>query len=468
MNNFIKKLLQFCLGPIFAALISIVMIPLITHFLLPEALGKASMLIIAQMPFAVANLGLDQAYAREYHVEKDKQNLLLTAMTLPISLSIIIFILFIINANSLSMILFEEDHYNLAIYLIGFSAITVCIERFILQKIRMEEKALEYSFFIFASKISLALITTIMIIFFRTDFLAIIYATIISKLIVQFILFYRYRRIFCFSQFKLNKQLNKRLLLFGAPLVLSTLLGAFFKSAANISLRLFSDFEQLGLFSAGNKITNMLMIVQTAFTIFWMPTAYRWHKEGRKMSDYKLVSDAMLVIMSFGFLLLLFLRPLIIILISDQFSEVKTFISFLSFYPIMYTLTFTTRLGVVFSRKTYLNIIVVSTSLTLNILLNFLLTPSLGALGAAMSIGISYIIYFLFYTFLSFRNWSGFSIKKHLLVIFLMFSLAVVDVLLPDYSIYAKISITIIFLIIHGNTIKNVIERGIRFKSREG
>ena len=467
MSNFMKKLLQFCIGPISSALINIIMIPLTTYFVVPEALGKASMFTLVQTLFVATNLGLDQAYTREYHVEGDKQNLLLNAMILPIVLSVIVFTLFATNVKFFSSILFDETHYHLATYLTGFSAITMCIERFVLLKIRLEEKGLEYSFFIFVSKGCLAVVTMIIILFIRTDFLAIIYATIIAQFTFQLALFFRQWKIFDLSQFKLDQQLNKKLLLFGLPLVLSILLGSLLKTAANISLRLFSDFEQMGLFMAGSKLVNLLMVIQTAFTVFWVPTAYRWHEEDRKISDYKLVSDAILAVMSFSFLLLLFSRPLFVVVISERFKQAQYFISFLSFYPIMYTLASTTKLGIVFARKSYLNIIVNFVSLCSNVLLNFLLTPSLGALGAAIAISASYIVYFLIFTFLSFRLWQGFSIKRHLFVVFLMFSLAVIDLLYPAYNVYVKISMTIIFLLIQREAIHNIIKIGIGFKTKK-
>lgn len=464
MSNFMKKSLQFCIGPVSGALINIIMIPVITYFVLPEALGKASMFTLVQTLFAAASLGLDHAYTREFHVETNKQNLLLNAMLLPVSLSVFIFIVFATNVNFFSHLLFEEEYYHWAIYLIGFSAITMCLERFVLLNIRLKEKGLEHSLFVFISKVCLALVTTIIIIFFRTDFLAIIYATIIAQFMVQAVLFFRHRRLFDLSHLKINKQLYKKLLLFGMPLVLYIILGSFLRISSNIFLRLLSDFEQLGLFTAGSKVANLLMVIQTAFTTFWIPKAYKWHEEGRKMSDFKLVSNAMLAIMSFSYLLLLFLRPLIVIFISAQFEEAQYFVSFLSFYPIMYTLTSTTKLGIVFARKNYLNIIVISVSLFFSVLMNFLLTPSLGALGAAIALGISYIVYFLIFTFLSFQLWHGFSIKKHLLIVFLMFSLAIIDWQYPAFSLYIKLVMTIIFLLIQKDTIQ-AITKYFRIKS---
>jgi len=459
-----KKLLQFCIGPVSGAAISFIMIPLTTHFLLPEELGRASMFYLVQVIFQVVCLGLDQAYTREFHVEENKKNLLLNAIWLPFTLSIGIFIFFALNASFLSRILFDYDYYRLAIWLLGVSGITLVLESFILIKIRMEEKALEYSFYIFVIKMSVAVLTLIFIVFIRTDFLAIVYATIIGQLITRLILFFRYRKMFTISGFKIDKQLSRRMFLFGMPLVISFLFSSLLKISSNIALRFFSDFEQLGLFSAGSKVTNLLLVVQTAFALFWTPTAYKWFKENRNIDDYQLISEAVLAFMSIGFVVLLLSRPLIRILISEQFNEAQYFISFLSFYPIMHTLTSTTTLGINFSRKSYLKIFGDAISLLINIMLNILLIPRFGALGAALAVALSYTVYFLVFTFISFSVWKSFSIKKHLLVISLMLFLCFFDTVYPNYAIFAKLGALILFLVIHQFVIKMMIRAGFTWK----
>jgi len=459
-----KKLLQFALGPISGAIISFVTVPLITYFLLPEEIGRAGMFTMVQALMPTICLGLDQAYTREFYVEDDKKNLLLNSMLLPFSLAVLVFIIFTINSAFFSRILFDQDNYNLVVILIGFSAITTVLQRFILLKIRMEEKALEYSIFTFALKIIIFLLTFIFIIFIRTDFLSIVYAKIIGQMVICCVLVFRYVDSSDISMFKVNKKLKKKLLFFGMPLVISVLVENLLKSSSTIALRYFSDFEELGLFSIGNQVTNLLMVIQASFMLIWKPIAYRWHEEKRKMKDYQLVSEIVLAVMSFVFLALLFLRPVIAIFISGQFDEAQYLLGFLSFYPIMFTLMTTTKLGIRFSRKNYLSVIAAIASLLVNLLLNILFIPNLGALGAAIAIGVSYVFYFILLTFLSFSVWEGFSIKKHLCIISLMLAIAVVDVLYPNQIIYVKIGCLILFLIIHKRIFHIIIKYGFNFK----
>ena len=79
MGNIIKKLGAFSIGPIAAAFLGFLTVPLITYFITPEEYGKASMFTLAQgIASMLVYFGLDQAFVREFHVYKDKLNALLS------------------------------------------------------------------------------------------------------------------------------------------------------------------------------------------------------------------------------------------------------------------------------------------------------------------------------------------------------------------------------------------------------
>ena len=405
-------------------------------------------------------LGLDRAYAREYHEAEDKERLFLNLMSIPFVLSLIVFVLFVWNAAQISALLFGSADYTLAVYLMGFSFIGIVFEHSILTRIRMEERALAHSIFTLGMKLAVAISIVLFVVFIRTDFLAIVYATTIGSLLCRSILCLRYFEFLKIKRLQIDTALLKRSLRFAAPLLIASALGLFLRSSGMISLRHFSDFEQLGLFTVGTKISNMLMVMHSAFSLAWVPTYYKWYEAGKKTSDYQRVSEAALAVMSFGFLALLLFRPLIGVFFSQQFMEVGHFISFLSLFPILSTLTATTAMGIEFSRKSYFKIIVVAVSLGLNILLNVLLVPHHGAIGAAIAVGLSYVVYFLMSTYLSFRVWKGFAIYKHLLVIGLMLALSFIDLLYPNYSLYVIILLAFVFALVHKKIILYAMKEG--------
>jgi len=428
MSGFFKKFLQFAIGPISGTLIGLITIPITTYFISPTELGRAAMFTLAQsLMGSFLYLGLDQAYTREFNVESDKDNLLLNAMLFPFSLAFLVTIFFFVNSYFISSLLFDGEYYRIPVYLTGITAIFIVFERFVLLRLRMEEKAIEFSMRTIMTKIITLVTTIIFVTTIRRDFIAIVFSVALGQILADLVLFYRYRKMFKVKNFKFDKGLQKRLWKFGLPIIASVGIGSALSTFDRISLRAWSDFEQLGLFTAATKVTSLMLVLQGMFTTFWVPTAYRWHEEKKDLSNYQLVSDGVLALMSIGFVLLLLFKSLIILLISEQYREAIYFIGFLSLYPLLYTLSETTTLGIVFSRKSYFNILVSIIAVIPNLILNFFLVPHFGALGAAIGSGVSYIFFFLARTYFSFKEWGGFSIKKHILIIIFMVILSVIN-----------------------------------------
>ena len=78
----LKVILSFAIGPIGAAALGFITLPLMTWLYSPEDIGRFGMLNVA-VSFSVLLfcLGMDQAYVRQYHESIDKGELLKISIT---------------------------------------------------------------------------------------------------------------------------------------------------------------------------------------------------------------------------------------------------------------------------------------------------------------------------------------------------------------------------------------------------
>lgn len=445
MNNLIKKFLVFSVGPIGGAIIAFITVPLTTYFISPEEFGKSSMFVLFQtLIVTLLYLGMDQSYTREYHGYKDKQNLLRNAMFFPFILSFVFLIIICINVDYFSMFLYGNKKYEFATILFGLTIVFKVIERFILLSVRMEEKALEYSVVNILLKFNILIITMIYIFFIRRDFLAVVYATAIGQLVADFYLILRYRVFFKITNFILNKTLILNMLKFGLPLIIAASLTNFLNSLDRMALRLWSSFFEIGIFTAAIKISGTLSMIQASFTNFWIPVAYRWHSQNKDIKHFELVSNLILLIMSILYVVILLLKDVVVIILSNEYADAKYIIGLLCLQPILYTLSETTTLGIAFSKKSHLNVLVSFFSIIPNIVINIILVRDYGAVGAAVATGISYIFFFFFRSYYSNKNWTGFSIKRQVVIILLLFVMGIIN----SQDINSIQIINVIFLII--------------------
>ncbi|WP_238537619.1 lipopolysaccharide biosynthesis protein [Sporolactobacillus vineae] len=465
MNTFIRKFIGFSIGPVVGALLSFVTIPLTTYFIRPDEYGKASMFLLVQMIFATfLFLGIDQAYTRVYHEQQDKRCLFQNALLIPLILACLTLILTLTMPGRVSQILFGTSHHGGSAVLFGVMIIFMVLERFILLSIRMREQALAYSLLNIFVKFAVLTLTLIFVLFIRRDFLAVVYSAVFGQILGDLYLLFRYRNLFQLNHFTVDRRLLKGMLTFGLPVVVATSLSSLLNSMDQFSLRAWSSFYQIGIFAATLKIAAALSIIQTSFTSFWIPTAYRWYSEGKPIRYYQMVSDAILLGMSTIAVFILIFKDLIVALLSSGYADARYIIGFLCLPPIIFTVSETTCLGIVFSKKSYLGIWVGLIALIPNIIINLLLVPLFGAVGAATATAVSYIFFFAARTYFSAKNGLAFPVLRHYSVFLLLFGGAFLNLLPWQTVTLLNIGLLLVVLLIQYPAIHQI---WLRFRRRE-
>jgi O-antigen/teichoic acid export membrane protein len=459
LDKFIKKLIGFSLGPVIGAMISFITVPVTTFFISPVEFGKASMFTVMQsLIVGLVYLGIDQSYTREYHYEKNKLKLFQNVLLMPLLLSILLSVLIFIFKEKVSIILFDSQNYQKICVFFGILIIFSIIERFILLSIRMAENATEFSLFSILIKLSILLFIIILISLGTRNFLTIVYSTIFGQIIGDVFLIIRHKKLFFFSKHLIDRKLIKRMLEFGLPLVIAAALSNFLNASDRIFLRALSSYHELGIYTAAQKIAAILQIIQLAFTSFWIPTAYRWNKESRNMKHFEFVSDALLLGMTFLFFGILLFKKYIIQMLDADYSDAQYVAGLLALVPILYTLSETTTLGIVFSGKSYYNIAISVLAIIPNIILNILLIPHFGTIGASSATAIAYIVFCLSRTY--FSNKSGFQIpfRVQTITIVLFFVAAVLNSMPFNFVLPITVTLFFISIVIQIGTIKKAIE----------
>lgn len=428
---------QFSIGSLGAAFLNLILIPVTTYFLTPEEYGKTSMFILAQTLLVyIVYLGFDQAFTREFYEYKNKKELLFQAMLIPLFFSIILILGMFLFASSLSNWLFADPIYKQAIYLLAISSVFLIFERFILLFVRMENQALRFSLYSIIIKLAILIGTVVSLLIGPTTFITVVYGMLIGQMIGDLILILVNVSLFTGHRSSLDKELIKRLARFGLPIVVGTFLYSLFIVIDKLFLRYFTDFNEIGIYTAAFKIASALMVIQVSFANFWIPTAYEWYQQKKPIIYYKKVSDAVMFSTALFFLLMLFFKESIVILmLSSAYSDAQYIFPFLCFYPIMMTVSETTNLGIVFLKKSIFNIFVSISALLVAVVLNFMLVPTYGAIGAAISTGTAYIVFFFARTYFSMRIWEGFTVKRHLFVTALLYILSLYSVIFRSNSI---------------------------------
>tara|TARA_B100000780_G_C21037227_1_gene416029 strand:- start:24 stop:1070 length:1047 start_codon:yes stop_codon:yes gene_type:complete len=187
----------------------------------------------------------------------------------------------------------------------------------------------------------------------------------------------------------------KKQLIFGMPLIIGLWAYQGLNFVGKYFLEIFSNLENVGLYTVGTTLASVPLFLVLGFKQLWSPIFY----ENMNKKDYeiisKLISYFTVIISLLCLILILFSKETIILLLDKEYYSIIPIIGFLllaSFFNGLLTISNTfLSFNNNFSRISFFAVI----ATIVNIILNVLLIPYYGILGASISLMLSYFIYYL-------------------------------------------------------------------------
>ncbi|MGI2180133.1 oligosaccharide flippase family protein [Shewanella frigidimarina] len=445
-----KQILSFAIGPIGAAALGLLSVPIAAWLFTPEDIGKMSLVVvIASFCNLVFNLGLDQAYVREYFESKNKPRLL--RMTFFPGFLILIFFLLILILFSTQLLQIAFGISDLWTFLvISLYILTVYISRYVTLILRMQGRGFAYSISQFTPKLLLIMVfASYWLLSLSIEFKYLIIANFIALFLTT--LFYiwstrvEWQRAIA-STTDIAKL--KSMLVFGTPLIFASLFFWGITSLDRIFLRYYSGFEELGIYSVSVNFAGVAIILQSVFSTVWAPIVYKWLADGDDLNKVFSVTYWMVVIIGLFFSLSGLFSWLIPYLLPANFSDVQyIFIACLG-YPLFYTLSETTVVGINITKTTKYAMFAAFIALCINIICNYILVPLYGAKGAAISTAVSFWFFFVARTELANRVWVPIKNKNIIHIVTLVYLLMIILFVLFGDNYFTAFFYAFLFLAI--------------------
>lgn len=408
-----RKMAWFAIGPLGGALLGIVTVPIIAWFFSPDDIGRISMLQIAIGLFTlVFSLGLDQAYVREYH-ESDNPPALFKASLFPgLFLLLTVLVCLLLWPGLISAVLYEVDG-GLLSGITVLCLIAAFVSRFFSLILRMQERGLAYSMSQVLPKVLfLCFIGSYVLLSVDFTLLQLIAAQAASIILTCLIYIWSTRKDWLQGlREKIDSSKQKEMLRFGFPLIFSGVAFWGLTATDKIFLRNLSSFEELGIYSVSVSFAAAATVLQSVFSTVWAPTVYKWtsHNDPDTLEKVQKVSRYILMCVVIIFSLVGICSGILDYMLPGEYSDVKFIVLSCIGFPLLYTLSETTVIGIGLSRKTQYSLFVTSSTLLINIIGNYVMVPKYGAAGAAVSSCVSFWVFFILRTEFSMRLWKRWS-----------------------------------------------------------
>ncbi|HEX4746477.1 MAG TPA: flippase [Gaiellaceae bacterium] len=385
------------LGGLVSRILAVLLLPLYTRYLSPSDYGKVETLIaLTTVVGIVLRFGIHSAFFRFYFDSKDpadRLRVVRTSFWFTMAMATAGTLGGLVLAAPISDALFGSTD-DAELVMAAFVGLWAGMNYEQLTSLfRVEERSVA---FVSASLANIFLTigaTLLLVVALDKGPIGVIVGNFTGTLAVYFVLL-AYRREQLGLEFDrgLLREMNR----FGIPLVPTAL----FLWVTNFSDRLFlvrlADTTEVGLYSVGVRIASAMVLLLTAFRLAWPAFAYSIDDEREAKRTYAFVLTYLVALTTWVATALALLSPWIVEWIAaPAFTESSRVVGPLAFATVAFGAYIVVAIGVGRAKRTQFNWIVTGAAAAVNVVLNLLLIPRYGMMGAAIATVAAYTTMFV-------------------------------------------------------------------------
>ncbi len=381
----------FAISTISSKLMVFLLMPLYTRLLTPA--DYAVMDIIVQSSNLIIPLvfvGMSEAVIR-YSLDKSVRKS--DVFTVGITTCLKGFVAFLLFLPLLNLYELTSD-YIIYIYLYVVSA---CLRGVCTQFTRGIGYVRLYAFDSVFATITILIFNVIFMVVFRLGVTGYILSIIFSNLISVLFLALSAKLHRYFKPINYSKKVRRQMISYALPLIPTTIFWWVMNVSDRYLVEYFTDATTMGLYSASYKIPTIIFLISSIFTQAWQLSAISEYDQKDKDKFYSRVFNLLMsAVFSAASFIILAIKPFTFILMEESYHSTSqtavvlvlamVFSCFCTFYSSFYMA----------SKKNNMSLVTTLVGAVINLLLNILMIPIIGAQGAAVSTFISYFSVFVF------------------------------------------------------------------------
>lgn len=445
-KSFIKNALKYSIPTVVSAMISIIIIPIITRIYPADDYGKISMFYsVGVMMASIFTFGLASACVRFFYEpvsgttkEQTFNYTFFVGIITDLIIGVIAVLFFSKNAGRY---LFGENNRTALIAFFIYIASTI-LYRIQSNYSRLSFDSKKYNI----QQVSYIIVNKVLFVFaaiWSTKYSYSIYI-ITALLAVQVLIFGRigFRIRFDIPPRKARKQL----LSFAFPLLPTDIAVMLNNSSAKLLLSYYGDFTSLGIISMATNVANTFNLVSNAFSVYWGPFMYANYKKEQKM--IQTIHNVMEYVSILMVGLIFIFQNVIYLILGNEYKESQPYFLLIMLMPIQLLICETTSYGINISKKTYFSFIISSISCLINVGIGYFLYPYFGSIAMAYGIATSAIIQMILKTIIAQKYYV--SIKSLWQTMFGILTISIICVLntlvYSDFRIRLLIGVAVLLI----------------------
>ena len=402
IKNFLRDAMIYTLPTVLSRGIAIFLLPIYTRIASPEELGALDLfLVFGNIVTLTVALEISQSIARYIPEITDGKLRVAYSSTglyftfLMYSLFFVVAFTFYIELNHLITGRAEyAQFFQLALVYIALHGLFYYFQN----QLRFEGNSVGYAIltlFYAATNLASAFIFGIV---YDLGLTAILYSMIVSLLFSSLLGFFLLRKSFGFV---FKPGLLKQLLSFSIPLVPASVLVFVSLYVDRYMINVLLDLESVGQYGVAVRLASAASLVMIGFQMAITPLIYKHYNEPDTPQSLAVIFKYFVIFASLFFLVYsLAVEELLFLMTTPEFYSVANVIPLLVL-AFLFSNMYVFMPGIGIHKKTHLFFLISLFAAVINVVLNYLLIPVLGIMGAALATTIGYFMAFLSYVFFS-------------------------------------------------------------------
>jgi O-antigen/teichoic acid export membrane protein len=384
------------LGGIVSRVIAFFLLPVYTVYLGTVGFGRIETIVaLTSVLVIVLRMGITSAFFRFYFDSEDARRRTLVVRTsfwFTMAMATLGLVVGWIFAQPISNWLNLDDLWLVRAGFVGLWAQMNYAQMTAL--FRVEERPVQFAIASVANVVITIAATIALVVGAHKGAIGAVIGNFVGTLVVYAVLL-GYRR------YQLGFQFDRRLLRamnrFGMPLVPSAIALWVINLIDRLFINGYKGQAEVGIYSLANRVASVIVFLLTAFQLAWPAFAYSIKKDSEAKRTYAYVLTYLLFITCWMSLAFGALAPWIIHVLAPKgnFSRSAEAVPVLCFATAAYSGYSVLAIGIGRMRQTQLNWVVSGTAAIVNIVLNIILIPPLGMMGAAWATLAAYVVLFL-------------------------------------------------------------------------
>ena len=395
MSGYLRRLATtgaaYTAASVVSKLIAVALLPLYTRYLSLEDYGAAEVMFAAVVTASiVVRLGLIEALLRFYYKEdEDPDRVVATSFAALFWLSTATALVALPFASPISEALLVEPAPDLARISIGGLWVLTMVE-YLLTLFRLEERAGAFFLTTMVNVLAAIGLTVILVVGAEEGARGLLIGSYGSGAAVALALLYVHRRRL---SLRVDRQLLRRLMRFGLPTMPAELSLYGLNFVDRIILVRYAGLAEAGLYSLAVKFAQGVNVLVRGFQLAWPPLAYSIRDDDEARRTYAVVvtwfvAGCAFVVTGMWLLSRWIVRALAAPKFFDSYEAIGLIATGVTLYALyMVLVVILGRTG-----RTEFNFPATAAALGANIVLNLLLVPPLGIVGAGLALIASYLV----------------------------------------------------------------------------